>query len=386
MMGFFTSPRICVGPGSIEQLSSLGVRRALLIVDPVVAEGGGDRRIREELQKDGAQIEVSRAVQIGPTLDSLLEGGRAALEFRPDWIVAVGGGSTIDTAKGVWVRYARPDLDMVSLTPLTELRLRDRARFVAIPSTSGSGSDATWVAHFWDANKRPVELASRELVPDWALLDPTLPATMPAAVAVDSGLDALSHALEALASSWATPFSDGLAREALATLVMQLPDSVDRPDDIELRGRIHYAATMAGLAISNAQSGLVHAIAHAIGPRTRLTHGRLVGVLLPHVLEFNFPAARDRYSALAGVLGPAAIQRASAFGERFHRLNEQLGVPPTLAAAGVDVHALQDQMPEWLPLVQSSTSFGANPRVPAPEELAALCARAFGMSPPRALL
>jgi alcohol dehydrogenase class IV len=378
MMGFFTSPRICVGPGSIEQLSSLGVRRALLLVDPAVAALDGDRRIREELQKEGAELEVSRAVRIGPTLESLTPVVQTASHFFPDWIVAVGGGSTIDAAKGVWVRYARPDLALDSLTPLTELRLRDRARLVAIPTTSGSGSEATWMAHFWDDTGRPVELASRELIPDWALLDPTLPATMPSAVTADTALDALAHALEALASSWATPFSDGLAREAVATLNRWVPDSVDHPDDLEIRGRVHSAATMAGLAISNAQSGLVHAIAQAIGARSGLSHGRLVAILLPWLLEFNYPAARESYASLGGILGPAVTQHANSFAEWVRRLNARLGIPATLAAAGVDVRLLREQASEWLPWIQNATSFGANPRIPSPDELRALLERAFG--------
>jgi alcohol dehydrogenase class IV len=378
MMGYFTAPRISLGPGSIEQLSSLGARRAFLLVDPAVAAWGGERRIREELLKDGAQVEVSQAVQIGPPLDSVEAGVRAASNFSPDWIVAVGGGSTLDTAKGIWVRYARPDLELRALTPLTELRLRDRARFTAIPTTSGSGSEATWIAHFWDERGRPVEIASRELVPDWALLDPTLPAHMPVAVSVDSAIDALAHALEALASSWATAFSDGLAREAVAILTGALPEALERPDDLELRGSIHSAATLAGLALSNAQSGLVHAIAHAIGPRSGLSHGRLVAILLPWVLEFNHAAAREAYTSLGGFLGVAAVQHAAPFGEWFRRFNARLGVPATLAEAGVDVGRLRDDRAEWLPYVQSATSFGANPRIPSSEELMALLNRAFG--------
>lgn len=378
MMGFFTSPRICTGPGSIEQLSSLGAKRAFLLVDPAVAALGGDRRVREELLKDGGQVEVSRAVQIGPTLDSLAEGLRAATEFSPDWIVAVGGGSTIDTAKGLWVRYTRPDLELTALTPLIELGLRDRARFVAVPTTSGSGSEATWMAHFWDGRGRPIEIASRELVPDWALLDPTLPATMPRPVAIDSAFDALAHALEALASAWATPFSDGLAREAISTLTHRFPESLEHPDDLEVRASLHAAATMAGLAISNAQSGLVHAIAHAIGPRTGLSHGRLVAILLPWVLEFNFPAAREAYQSLAGIVGAAAVQQAVPFADWFRRFGARAGVPPTLAAAGVDVRSLRDETEDWLPIVQSATSFGANPRIPSADELTALLARASG--------
>lgn len=369
MMGFFTSPRISLGPGSIEQLSSLGARRAFLLVDPAVETLGGHRRIQEEIEKDGAHVAVSHAVAISPTLDSLEPGARAAAESQPDLIVAVGGGSTIDTAKGIWLRYARPDLELHALTPLTELRLRDRARFVALPTTSGSGSDATWTAQFWDATGRPVEIASRELIPDWALLDPTLPATMPAPVAADSAVDAMTHALEALASPWATPFTDGYARESIAILARGLSGGPYRTDDPEEGGRIQAAATMAGLALSNAHSGLVHAIAHAIGPRTGLSHGRLVAILLPWVLEFNFPAARETYSSLGSILGPATVQHAAPFADWFRRLNVRLGIPPTLGAAGVDVAALRDSQSVWLPYVRSAPSLGANPRVPSLQEL-----------------
>lgn len=375
MMGFFVAPRISLGPGSIELLSSLGARRALLLVDPAVESLGGHRRIQEELEKDGAQVAVSHAVQIGPTLDSLDAGVRAATESQPDLVVAVGGGSTIDTAKGIWIRYARPDLALHALTPLTELRLRDRTRLVALPTTVGSGSEATWTAQFWDTNGRPVEIASRELVPDWALLDPHLPASMPSPVAADTAMDALAHALEALASPWATPFTDGYARQSIATLARGLSDGIYRTDDVEEVGRMQAAATMAGLALSNSQSGLVHAIAHAIGPRSGLSHGRLVAILLPWVLEFNFPAAREIYSSLGPILGPAVVQHATPLADWCRRLNSQLGIPSTLAAAGVDVAALRELLPVWLPHVRSAPSFVANPRVPSDQELTGLFAK-----------
>jgi alcohol dehydrogenase len=378
MMGFFTSPHLCLGPGSIEQLSSLGIHRALVVVDPAVADRGGDRRIREELAKDGAQIEVVRTGPVPATLASLADGSRVAAEFRPDAFVAVGGGSTIDAAKGIWIRYARPELQLTALTPLTELRLRDRARFIAVPTTSGRGSEVAWAAHLWDDAGRPVEIASRELVPDWALLDPSLPATMPTATTIDSGLDALAHGLEALASTWATPFTDGLAREAIGTLFQNLPDVLQRPDDIELRGWVHAAATMAGLAVSNAQGGLTHAIAHAIGSKVGLSHGRLVAILLPWVLEFNFPAAREVYMRLADLWGPASTQQAAAFAERLRRLTHELAVPSTLRAAGVDVDGLLARSDDWMPDIRGSSSFGANPRIPSGEDLTRLVTRAFG--------
>ncbi len=383
MLGFFVAPRICIGPGAIEPLSSLGAERAFVVVDPRIAEHGWHQRIVEEIAKDGARVEEFHAVRQGPTLSSLAPGAQRAARFGPDWIVAVGGGSTIDTAKGIWLQYARPDLPWKQLTPLTELGLRTKARFVAVPTTSGSGSDVTWLAQFWDDEGEPVEIASRELVPDWSLLDPTLPAHMPRTVTADSAFDALAHAFEALASFWATPISDGLAREAIGALVHGLPAVLRDPEDLDLRGQLHAAATMAGLALSNAQSGLVHAIAHTLGPATGLPHGRLVGILLPHVLEFNFPAARDRYGTLAGVLGGGSVQNGTQLAERVRQLADTSEIPRTLVAAQVDWPALRGRIDSWLPRIQNSTAFRANPRIPSPEELRELLERVGGSAPSR---
>ena len=372
MIGFFTAPRICLGPGAIEQLSSLGVSRALLVVDPLVAREGWHRRVREELEKEVRAVQEWHKVSHGPTLASLNDGVEQARGFGPDALVAVGGGSTIDTAKGIWLRYARPDLDWRQLSPLTELRLREKARLIAVPTTSGSGSEATWVAQFWDDAGTPVELASREFVPDWALLDPSLPARMPLQLTSETALDALAHAVEALASAWATPISDGLARAAVGDIIRGLPSVLKEPENLELRSLVHSAATMAGLAQSNAQSGLVHSIAHAVAPTLRLPHSLTVAILLPHVLEFNFASAREKYASLAPMVGAAAVQNATDFGAWFRRFAADAGLPPTFAAAGADVEALRARVDSLLPWIRNASGFGATPRIPSLDEVRGL--------------
>ncbi len=372
MQGFFTAPSIVWGPGAIEQLSALGAKEVLLLVDREVHRHGGERRTEEELAKTGTHVVRYTEIDAEPTLASV-ERARAAIgSLAPDWIVAVGGGSTIDTAKALWIRLARPDLSLTDVTPLLELGLRSRIRCAALPTTGGSGSEATWSIHLTDDAGRPVEIASRELVPDWAVLDPAPTLTLSARRTAETGADAIAHALEAIASEWANPFADAAARQALAILVPVLPKVVRRGDDVGLRGEVQIAATLAGLAVSNAQYGVAHALARALGSALRRPHGSLVAALLPYVLEFNFPVARDRYQPLGSLLGAASVQSRGALAERIRQLWRSVDLPLTLGAAGVDAASLAPVREGVIAAAHRSPGAVANPRVPSPEELGRL--------------
>jgi alcohol dehydrogenase class IV len=366
-MGFFTAPHFTWGPGAIEQLSALGAQRAFVLGDPNLVRRARFQRILEELAKGGGAVDVASDVLIEPTLDSVEPVAEKVRRFHPDWIVAVGGGSTIDTAKGAWARYAQPDLPLDSISPLTGLQLRAKARFVAIPSTSGSGSDATWQAHFWDPRGNLIEVASRELVPDWSLLDPELPTSMPPDVAANSGADFLTHALESLISEWANPFSDGLARSALTTAI-DLPKIGRSSDGPELRTRIHIAATLAGLAVSNAQTGNAHALAYALRPVVPLPHGRLVGIVLPYVAEFSFPSARDDFATMAPILGADSVQSRSGVFLRLRDLLKSLGIPGSLAGAGIPPEGVESRTEEIVARAMATSAARASPRVASAHE------------------
>jgi alcohol dehydrogenase class IV len=372
MMGFLTVPRLAFGAAAVEQLSALGSERALLVVDPSLRKRGTERRWVEELEKSRTRIELCTGPGTDPTVEDLTEGVAVAERLRPDWIVALGGGRTIDAAKGIWVRYERPDLPLEGLTPLVELGLRRKARFVSVPSTSGSGAESSWTTSFRRTGSLPLEIASRELVSDWALLDPSLPASMPPDVTASSGAELLARAFEALASEWSQPFSDAFALEAVASGLENLPAVVRHPDDEEARGRVHYAATMAGIASANSQVGVAHALATALATEFGIPFGRLLGVVLPLVLEYNFPSARDRYSKLAGRLGPAAVQHRAALPDRIRPVLAQLGIPATLGAAGVPDDLLESRTPLLAERASHAPGAAANPRVPSVAELGRL--------------
>jgi alcohol dehydrogenase class IV len=368
VIGYLTSPKIALGAGAIEQLGGLGIRRAFLVADPNPALATFRQRVTEELAKSESVVELYDIVEVDPTLASLPRGVDRARGFGPDWIVAVGGGSAIDTAKGIWVGLERPDLELSRIGPLTELGLRQRARLVAVPTTSGAGAEAAWSAGFRSPDGAIVTLSSRELVADWALLDPAVAHSLPMAASADGAAEALAHALEAVASEWSHPFANAFAREALTALVAGLPRLAKNPDE-EVRATLHYAATMAGIASANSQTGLAGALATTLRGAYRLPHGRLLGVVLPYVLEFNYGAARDRYQSVGTILGPPAVASRAALAERVRGLLTPVGIPRSLRDLGIPMDGLESVLPTLAARVERTPSAVANPRVASRSEI-----------------
>ncbi|HEV2448998.1 MAG TPA: iron-containing alcohol dehydrogenase family protein [Thermoplasmata archaeon] len=383
MLGYLLCPPVVLGVSAFEQLSSIGAHRAWLLVDPGLASAPKLRLYEEELRKEGGSVDRFVAPPGEPTEASLGAVQRALESSRPDWIVAIGGGSVLDLAKLAWVNYERPD--GADLEPVTEgeLGLRRKARFVAVPTTCGSGSEVNGLAYLPAANgARGVR--SRELLPDWVLLDPELLETLPPSWIASTGADALAHALESLLSEWSHPASAALAREAVGIIVTELPSAVRHPGRPEPRTQLQVAATLAGLAAANSQLGLVHALADAAGPRLGVPHSRAVAALLPVGMEFNFPAARDRIAPLEPALGGPAVQSAAAFAARLRTLGEAAGLPRSLEAAGASREALAAARADILTEALRSPAMLSNPRLPTPEELGRLLDAAMvgGALPP----
>jgi alcohol dehydrogenase class IV len=368
MLGFFTAPRYAFGAGAIEQLSALDARRPLLLVAGRIAAEPSVRRIREELAKREVAVEQLAVPEGAPTLGAAETLTALVRDRTPDWIVAVGGGRTIDLARAAWVRYERPDLDLSEISPLTELHLRSKARFVAIPSTSGSGAESSSTLHLLGADGAPLRPASREFLPDWALLDPSLPGSGSPAVRADAAAEALSHTLESLVSAWTQPFSEALARSALATLMRTLPKAARHPEDDELRGAVQSAAALAGLSAANAQDGATAALAGALAPSLGLSYGRCVGILLPYVVEFNYPSARDQYQSVGPLLGEGAIVHRTDLSARLRTVLGGLGIPKTFQEAGVTEAQLRGVQDVVIARAGRSGAALSNPRVPSPQE------------------
>ncbi len=372
MTGFFTSPRVAWGPGAVEQLSGLGARRALVVVDPDVSRAGGHRRVVEELAKSETVVEAIPAATEADHVGAVEALAKRFTEFAPDWLVAVGGGRTLDGVKAARLLYERPDVSLRAVSPVFELPDPPRSRLVAIPTTSGSGSEASWAVDLVGPEGEPIEIAHRSCIPDWAVVDVAFSESLPVDLRRDGGVEALGQALEAYLSAWSNPFSDALALSVARTAFERLPHAIRWSDDPEAKEDLHCAATLAGLASSNAQRGVAHALARALIAPTGLPYARLLGIALPSVLDFNYPSARDRLESLAsGVRQPdeaAPVPLAA----RLRKFYELLRFPADLRAAGVPPERLNDDRARIVSHVLRIPGVLANPRVPSAADVEAL--------------
>lgn len=369
MMGFFTNPKIAFGPGAIEQLAALSPRQVTILVTPAVARLDPVRRLVDWLSEYSTRPTLVEGSGRPPTVDEV-ERLAASLAGAPDLLIAVGGGSQIDAAKGLRARLGRPDLPLTSWTPLVELAPERSTRLVAIPTTGGSGSEMSGAAHLLDAEGHTLELSHRGLAPDWALLDPEFARSLPGADAIATGMEGVAHALEALASEWANPFADAMARDALALGIPALVRLGRQPKDLDARAAVFYAASRAGLASANSSLGLAHAWARALMPEVpQAGYGRLLALALPTVVEYNFPSKRDVYEGVLPLFAPGPETIGESFGGRLAGLARQLALPTDLRAAGADLDSLRAARERVVRRVLTSTATVANPRVPSAPEV-----------------
>ena len=305
-MWYFCSPEIAFGEGSLEALAELSGKRALVVTDKTLVALGLVDRVTTYLTKAGIEAHVFDAVEPDPSIQTVLQGAEMAQETRPDWIAGVGGGSPMDAAKAIWVLYERPDLAPADINPFITLGLRQKARLVTVPTTSGTGAEVTWAIVLTDAQEqRKMGLGNRENAADLAVVDPEMAAGMPPSLTADTGLDALTHAVEGYTCTWHTDLSDGLCVKAARLIFEHLPRAVADGSDMEARERMHNAATCAGLGFGNAMASMAHSMGHVLGATFHIPHGRAVALCLPYTLEYAARQAPERLSDLAVLVGCA---------------------------------------------------------------------------------
>ena len=381
-MWFFKTPEIVFGEDALFYLEELRGQRAFVITDAQLRRLGLVRRVEEHLRRAGMEVHVFDMVEPNPTVDLVRIGADVIRAFNPDWIVAVGGGSVIDAAKAIWVLFERPDLDPLAISPMEPLGLRRRARLVAIPTTSGTGSEATWAIVLTDPRaRRKLGVGSRENMPDIAIVDPAMAMDLPPRLTADTGMDALSHALEGYVSTWRNPFSDAMCLHAARLIFAYLPRAYrDGARDPEARAHMHLAATMAGIGFGNAMVGLAHSLGHALGARFDIPHGRAVGLFLPYVIEFNARVAADRYAHLLQAIGrpsPNGPEAAFQLSRTVLELLETLEQPQTIAACGIPRDDFEADLPTLVEYALEDPSTLTNPRSPTAEEVEHLLLYAY---------
>jgi alcohol dehydrogenase class IV len=373
---YFRSPQIVYGPDSLSFLQTIGISRAAIITDSTLAASGIVQKVIQSLPEN-ASSKVFSGFSPEPDflqIKSNLEGVNA---FRPDWIIGVGGGSSMDAAKIIFAMYEKPDLQVYDITPLSPLGLRKKSRLIAVPTTSGTGSECSWAAVISEREeKRKNELASPEILPDYAILDPEMVINLPRQQTVSTSVDAITHAIESYTSSWNNPYSDALSEKALELILGSLVQVVEGNGDIESRDRVHIGASMAGLSFSNSQIGMAHALGHAFGAIFKKPHGTSVGLFLPEVVALNSRASRERYDRLNRIF-PDSFREGN-LQSSLKKLFARIGQPLTVKEAGIGRKEMESNRDALVSLAMESTGMLTNPYEAGTDEVRETLERCYG--------
>ncbi len=376
-MARFTLPRdLYYGKGSLEVLKTLKGKKAIIVV------GGGSMKrfgfldkVLNYLKEAEIETELFENVEPDPSVETVMKGAEAMRNFQPDWIISIGGGSPIDAAKAMWAFYEYPETTFQDLiTPFNFPELRQKARFIAIPSTSGTATEVTAFSVITDYStgiKYP--LADFNITPDIAVVDPELAETMPPTLTAHTGMDALTHAIEAYVSTLNSPFTDPLALKAIEMVFNELLDSF--AGDLNSREQMHYAQCLAGMAFSNALLGIVHSMAHKTGAAFstgHIPHGCANAIYLPYVIQFNTKdaTAKSRYAYIAkfvGIAGDSEDELVVNLCAKIDEYNVKLGIPRTLKEFGINEEEFKEKVSNIAELAVGDACTGSNPRIITPE-------------------
>lgn len=393
-------------PVALDELKSvLGKKRAFLVTDSFLYKNNYTKGITDKLDEMGIKYEVFSDVQPDPTLSSAQAGAERMTKFEPDVIIALGGGSAMDAAKIMWVLYEHPDADFYRMAmDFMDIRKRiytfpkmgEKAYFIAIPTSSGTGSEVTPFAVITDektGTKYP--LADYELLPNMAIVDTDNMMTQPKGLTSASGVDVLTHAMEAYVSIMASEFSDGPALKAAKLVFEYLPRAYDNGNDVEARNRMAEASCLAGMAFANAFLGLNHSMAHKLGAYHHIPHGLANAVILTNVMRYNaeddlakmgtfsqytYPHAFDRYVEMAkfiGIKGKNDNEIFENFIKAIEELKEHVGVKKTIAEYGVDEQYFLDTLDEMVENAFDDQCTGANPRYPKMSDIKELYLKSY---------
>ena len=379
-MARFTIPRdLYHGKGALDALKTLKGKKAI-----VVTGGGSMKRfgfldkVEANLKEAGMEVQLFEGVEPDPSVETVMRGAAAMTEFQPDWIVAIGGGSPIDAAKAMWAFYEYPETTFEDLCiPFNFPTLRTKAQFCAIPSTSGTATEVTAFSVITDYQKGiKYPLADFNITPDVAIVDPDLAETMPKKLTAHTGMDAMTHAIEAYVSTLHCDYTDALALHAIKMISNDLVDSYN--GDMEARDRMHNAQCLAGMAFSNALLGIVHSMAHKTGAAYsggHIVHGCANAMYLPKVIKFNAvePAAAKRYEEIAAFLGLEPT--VDALIAHIKGLNAKLDIPTCIKdyeGGIIDEKELMDKLDSVATLAVGDACTGSNPRKIDPAQMAKL--------------
>ena len=399
MQWFKVPEKIYFEAGSIGYLEKMpNITRAFIVTDESMVKLGYVDKILYHLRKRNEYVhsEIFAEVEPDPSFDTIKRGIDSMNKFHPDVIIALGGGSAIDAAKGMWLFYEHPEADVEGLKlKFMDIRKRtykfpklgEKAKLVAIPTTSGTGSEVTSFAVITDKKKNiKYPLADYELTPDIAIVDPDLVMSLPKKITADTGMDVLTHAIESYVSNMASDYTDGLAEKAVELVFNYLPVAYEDGTNRVAREKMHNASCIAGMAFTNAFLGINHSLAHKLGGEFHIAHGRANAIILPYVIKYNstkptkfvsFPKyeyfiADQKYADLAKRLGlkcSTTEEGVNSLIKAIQEMNQKLGIPSTLKEEGINEKEFLSKIDELVEKAFEDQCTTANPRLPLVTEL-----------------
>ena len=369
--------QIMFGQGCLEHIKTLKGKRAVVVTGgSSMKKSGILQKVVDYLAEAGIESRIFSGVEPDPSFSTVKKGAEAMLEFNPDIIIGLGGGSAMDAAKAMWVFYEHPELKSIQdiLPPNTLPKMRQKAILVWIPSTSGTASEVSRSFVITDDETHTkIGYGNMELVPDIAICDPEVTLTMPPGITAETGMDAMTHAVEALVSRRANYVSDILVRAAIKDIVEYLPKAYREGSNIEYREKMINASMIAGLAFTNVSLGIVHSMAHTLGSVFGISHGLADAVLLPYVMKFNSQdeKAKNTYDDAAKVVGADNLI------DVVEKLNSSVGIPEALKELIPDRDAYYAKLDVMADMALRDGCTKTNPIIPTTEQLKELFIKAY---------
>jgi alcohol dehydrogenase class IV len=368
-MWYFVVPKVVFGQDALSHLAELKGKSAFIVTDKNIVSLGFVDKVREQLSQAGIQAAVFDEVEPDPSLQMVQKGVAVMNQHGPDLVVAVGGGSVMDAAKAMRVQYERPDIKPEEINPfISDLGLGAKCKLVCIATTSGTGAEATFAVVLTDtADQRKLSLINREIVPDIAIVDPELARAMPPQITADTGMDALTHAVEGYTCAWKNDFTDGLCIKAIQIVFQYLSRAVKDGNDMEARERMHNAGCIGGIGFINALSSMAHAAGHSLGAVFHIPHGRAVGLFLPYTIEFIGEARQELWAEIAYAIRleiPEGKAAATVLARAIRGLASEINQPLSIKQTGIPFDSFNKAMEKLVDNVMADGSLIVSARIP----------------------
>jgi alcohol dehydrogenase class IV len=372
-MWYFVVPQVVFGQDALSHLAELKEKSAFIVTDKNIVSLGLVEKVKEQLSQAGIQATVFDEVESDPSLQTVRKGVAMMNQYGPDLVVAVGGGSVMDAAKAMRVQYERPDIKPEEINPfISDLGLGAKCKLVCVSTTSGTGAEATFAIVLTDtADQRKLSLINREVVPDIAIVDPELARGMPPQITADTGMDALTHAVEGYTCGWKNDFTDGLCIKAIQIVFQYLSRAVKDGNDMEAREKMHNAGCIAGIGFINALSSMAHAAGHSLGALFHIPHGRAVGLFLPYTIEFIGEAREELWADICYAIKrevPEGKRAATVLTEAIRGLAREIDQPLSIKETGIPLDRFNKVMGKLIDNVMADGSLIVSARIPSVAE------------------